>query len=671
MLIPRVRTIPISVLSPCLGALFAASLLMTSAEGAALSWNNMAGGSAATATNWTPAQIPTSSDDLTFNLLATYTVSFNSTVAASNTHTYKRGTVTLNMINPHAASAGVTIGDVSGDNATVTLTTGSFTSDTTAVVGDASGSTGTLNVNDDDADFIVVGHGADLVIGNNGAGTLNITGIGAVEVADQFIAGSNSTSVSTVTVSDSILVFPFGASALDVLGTGESRIGQGGDATMTISNGAFARFAGDVIVANGSASTSSVTVEVVGLLPAELLVGGDLLIGRNSGTTAAGLGTVNVNTGGKVIVEGGTFLGDPNGGTGTLHMGAGTFDGAVDINVLAGSTINGNGAINADVFNSGNIQPSGGTGLTFNGILSNTTNNIVGNKIHFGAAGGYLGSGACQADITGDPASFIIPTGSLTIGANTTAGFSYVGSLHVGSQSVTLVDSNGAIVGGETLLDGGTLACANGIGNQNGGAIRGKGTLSGNVVNSGVIEPTDPGASPVNLNITGNVLFNPSSEIQIELNGPGNSDRINVTGTATFGGAVRLTLAPGYLPTLGEQMILVNATAGRSGTFASLNHTLLCDQYTIVLVYSSTAAIALIRPSNQVTSVGDVDRDGDHDLDDFARWLPCMAGPGVLTPPPGCNPDDFHFRADIDGPACEDYDVDLKDFWVFQRILGN
>ncbi|MBI5866517.1 MAG: hypothetical protein HZB38_18770 [Planctomycetes bacterium] len=102
---------------------------------------------------------------------------------------------------------------------------------------------------------------------------------------------------------------------------------------------------------------------------------------------------------------------------------------------------------------------------------------------------------------------------------------------------------------------------------------------------------------------------------------------------------------------------------------ASLIHTPACDQYTIVLVYSSTAVIALIRPSAAVTSPGDVDRDGDHDFNDFERWILCMAGPDILTPPPGCDPDDFHFRADLDGPACEDYDVDMLDFAVLQRII--
>lgn len=659
-----------ALLRSCFGTLVTVTLLVTQVQGAALNWNNAAGGAASTAANWLPAQIPAAADDLTFNLVATYTTSFNSAVTASHTHTYKRGTVTLNMINAHTASAGVVIGDLNGDIATVTLTTGTLTSNASAFVGDAAGSAGTLNVNDDDAEF-VVGNGGDLVVGNNGAATLNITGTGRVEVADQFIAGSNSTSVPAVAISGSILSPPFSVSTLDVLGAGESRIGAGGDATMTISNGALARFAGDVIVANGSASNSSVTVEVAGLLNARLAVGGDLLIGRNSSVTAAGIGTVNLNTGGTVSVDGSTFLGDPNGGTGTLDMGGGTFGGDVGINVLAGSTIEGNGTINADINNSGTIHPSGGTGLTINGVLFNTTNNINGNKIHFGADGGYDGSGICLADITGDANSSIIATGTLSMGANTTSGFFYLGTLDVGSHSVTLLDSNQAVLGGETLLDAGTLSCSTGIGNQNGAAVRGKGTLNGNVVNSGIIEPTDPGDAPVQINIDGNLTLNPTSRVQIELNGPGNTDRVVVDGTVSFGGTASLTIGPDYLPSIGEQMILVNAVGGRSGTFPTLEHTPICDQYTIVLVYSSTAGIALVRPSVAVTSVGDVDRDGDHDLEDLGVWVPCLAGPDVLNPPAGCDPQDFHFRMDIDGPACEDYDVDLKDFWVLQRILGD
>ncbi|MDX2197471.1 MAG: hypothetical protein SF069_00695 [Phycisphaerae bacterium] len=637
------------------------------ADAAALSWNNPAGGPAATAANWLPAQVPVSVDDLTFNLAATYTTSFNSTVAASRTHTFRQGTVTLSMLNPHTVSTGVTIGSVSPDNATVTLTTGTLASNGNVILGNATGTTGVLNINDDDAE-LVIGNGADLTVGANGAAALNITAAGTARVGDQLIVGSNATSTSTVTISG-FSVAPVGVSGLTVLGTGESRIGQGGDATMTISNGAFASFAGDVIIANGSASTSTVNVHTTGLLNARLLVSGDLLIGRNSSATAAGTAALNIDSGGQADIDGQTLLGDPNGGTGRIDLSGGTFNGTGNVTVLTGSTISGTGTINADVDNAGNIQPSGGSGLLFNGQLANSTNNIVGNKIHFGSLGSYSGSGMCLADITGDAASSINPSGPLTIGANTTSGFFYLGALNVGAQAVTLVDSNQAVLGGQTTMNGGTLSCSTGIGNQNGAAIRGKGTLTGNVTNSGILAPTDSGAAPVTLSINGSLTLNPTSVVEIELNGPGNTDRINVSGAATLDGSARLTLAPGYLPSLGEQIILVNAAGGRAGTMSSVIHTPVCDQYTIVLVYSSTAVIALIRPSSAVTSPGDVDRDGDHDVDDFARWAPCMAGPDILTPPPGCDPDDFHFRADLDMPYCEDYDVDIKDFWVLQRII--
>lgn len=61
---------------------------------------------------------------------------------------------------------------------------------------------------------------------------------------------------------------------------------------------------------------------------------------------------------------------------------------------------------------------------------------------------------------------------------------------------------------------------------------------------------------------------------------------------------------------------------------------------------------------------GDLDRDGDVDVDDFAIFAGCIAGPGVTTPPPGCDPDDFA-NADMDG----DSDVDLADFSQFQRAF--
>ena len=63
---------------------------------------------------------------------------------------------------------------------------------------------------------------------------------------------------------------------------------------------------------------------------------------------------------------------------------------------------------------------------------------------------------------------------------------------------------------------------------------------------------------------------------------------------------------------------------------------------------------------------GDMDDDGHVDLDDYARFAPCLGGPGVTTPPINCDPDDFP-EADLDG----DTDVDLLDFLEFGAVFGS
>ena len=61
---------------------------------------------------------------------------------------------------------------------------------------------------------------------------------------------------------------------------------------------------------------------------------------------------------------------------------------------------------------------------------------------------------------------------------------------------------------------------------------------------------------------------------------------------------------------------------------------------------------------------GDLDGNGDVDLDDYTLFAACIVGPNVGTPPPGCS--EAHFQgADLDG----DDDVDVSDFAVFQHVF--
>ncbi len=63
--------------------------------------------------------------------------------------------------------------------------------------------------------------------------------------------------------------------------------------------------------------------------------------------------------------------------------------------------------------------------------------------------------------------------------------------------------------------------------------------------------------------------------------------------------------------------------------------------------------------------VGDLDGDGDVDLNDFATLAVCVGGAGVMTPPAGCSAAEFA-AADLDG----DGDVDLGDFATFSVNFG-
>jgi hypothetical protein len=63
--------------------------------------------------------------------------------------------------------------------------------------------------------------------------------------------------------------------------------------------------------------------------------------------------------------------------------------------------------------------------------------------------------------------------------------------------------------------------------------------------------------------------------------------------------------------------------------------------------------------------VGDIDGDGDVDIDDHALCIGCLAGPDDPLAPVGCAPEDFA-ACDLEG----DTDVDLFDFADFYLLSG-
>ncbi|MBI5764751.1 MAG: hypothetical protein HZA51_14640 [Planctomycetes bacterium] len=634
------------------------------ARATSLTWNGTTG-NASTTSKWSPSQLPVAADDLFFPGATTFTITFDNSVNTVNSHTYRNTvTSTLSITSPHTVNGDFDIATVNTDNATVHLGTGRLNIGGNATLGDVSGSTGTLTIDGNDASLFVTGASSDFFAGRAGIGNVTITGGGFIETVDDFIIGSLASGSGTVTVSGGTGSLPFlDFSHIETTGAGgDVFVGNNGSGTLNIQNGGFVLSAHDVRIGITSGETGSVDLSgAFSFLPSRLTAQNNLDIGRNDTALAAGNATLTLNAGTIATVNGQTRIGDIHGANANLVLDSATLNANGGVDMFTNGNISGTGTINGNIASLGDITATTAAGLTINGVLSNTTTNrITGTKIHFGPNGGYTGSGTCQVDITGDATSTITATGALSIGDNTTSGMFYVGTLDAGTQTVTLLDSNGAVLGGLVTVNGGEVACTTGIGVQNGGRVQGKGTLNGNVTMSGVLDPEDTAPNAGLISIQGNLLMNPSGSVDMAIGGTpgsGNNDRCNVTGTATFDGTMHVRLKNGYVPRVGEQFIAVNATAGRIGTFANITldptAANVCNDVTFVLVYSSTAAIVLIRPPLGCTALGDLNSDGGCTGKDIQLMINALLSPA------------YENCADMDGDCTNDVD----DIAIFVNCL--
>src|SRR5262249_10233232 len=141
-------------------------------------------------------------------------------------------------------------------------------------------------------------------------------------------------------------------------------------------------------------------------------------------------------------------------------------------------------------------------------------------------------------------------------------------------QTVTLLDSYGAVVSGATTLNGGVLNSATGASL---GGLVGNGTVNGNVtITAGHVSPGF-GAGQITVNSTfvqqPGSFFEPASKGSAPASG---TDRPAVPAAATavtLGGAtLTLTRLPSFTPPQGTTLTLIDnqSTQPITGTFAGL-----------------------------------------------------------------------------------------------------
>jgi outer membrane autotransporter protein len=201
-----------------------------------------------------------------------------------------------------------------------------------------------------------------------------------------------------------------------------------------------------------------------------------------------------------------------------------------------------------------------------------------------------------------------------------------------GGGSLNLLGSSGSF-SGSTVVSNASLAVNGLLGGNlfvgSGGTVSGSGSIGGNLFNSGVMAP---GNSIGTLTVSGN-FTNTAGTYLTEVVGAGQSDRLNVGGTATLnGGTVVVSALPGMSFAPSTTYTIVNAAGGLSGTFASVNELypfLLSDlSYDANNAYLNLAiggfAAAAATPTQ--IAVGNVlDANVNNATGDFATVLGAMA----------------------------------------------
>ena len=126
-------------------------------------------------------------------------------------------------------------------------------------------------------------------------------------------------------------------------------------------------------------------------------------------------------------------------------------------------------------------------------------------------------------------------------------------------------------MGGSLNLNGGNLKSSITPLELKGGILQGAGKITGSLNNSG--GTVSPGHSPGLINGTGDYVQTGAGALKIQIDGTTagiDYDQLKLTGAATLGGALGVTIENGFAPNLGAEFQIISA-AKRNGTFATLN----------------------------------------------------------------------------------------------------
>lgn len=376
-----------------------------------------------------------------------------------------------------------------------------------------------------------------------------------------------------------------------------------------------------VAQANGFIAVSAPVVELDGTLNLELT--SDTEAGELDGLTIAGSGSVVLSGPATLLVDnasglqytGGTFVqngtllltdeydGDiTTSGDGVFQLGDGGTTGDFTGNLQNEGTFVFNRSddyeLLGDFNGAGSLVKDGAGTLFFGGEYGFTgTTTVRAGVIGFSGAidpeatidlssgatfdlSRVQGGTATLSGLTGSGGTLILGSSNLTVTQDGDSSFS--GSLQgTGSFSKTgtgdlKLEGDSPNYTGQASISGGTLSVNGNFANatflvQTGGTLGGNGTLGPVTISGGTFAP---GNSIDMINVAGNLAFTAASIYEVEVNAAGQSDRVNVSGSATLGGASVSVLAANGRYSGRTDYTILTAAGGLNGTFGSVTSNL-------------------------------------------------------------------------------------------------
>ena len=503
-----------------------------------IKWENTIGGAFSDGDNWQGGLVPSSPDAAVFDLLGeTFGVNFAANVTndrlwiRNGNVTFDLYEYTYNLSNSNTAynlsnDLSIIVGDLNGDNAALTLTSGTLQG-VQARIGNSSGSTGSVKISGADSlwknsQSLIIGHSGN--IGNSGTGTLLIEAGGNVMNA-QAVVGYSPYSTGAVTVTGTNSHWLNSESLI---------IGSSGTGTLLIDAGGKVTNAESEI----GAANSVVTVR------------GTSSLWQNNGSLSvgsSGTGSLLIKAAGKVTNTQG-YIGFGSNSTGSV-----TVSGAGSFWQNSGNLVVGQHGTATLLIEAGGHVTNGHSGIGFNG----------------GSSGNVTVTGIGSTWAT---------AGNLTLGFIPTFGSSGAGLLTASDSGLVTVSNSLHLYGTGTidLTGGGAVAVGNVASPVNGalhvgtgGTLSGRGTINGDVqVNGGTVTPGAP-LGPLTVNGDYQQLVGSSLSLQLGGTTPGLYDRLTVNGAATLGGTLQVTLANGFAPGLGDSFNVLEWN-NRIGEFSAL-----------------------------------------------------------------------------------------------------